>query len=63
MMSSPGPPFSTIANNPAFGPAVLRGFLLSTHSTTNPPFTMPDPHLSDRQLDAVITFSLRRQNE
>ncbi len=64
MVSSPGPPFSTIANSPTVSPAVLRSFLLTTHSTTNPPFTMPNPHLSDRQLNAVIAYilSLRGQN-
>ena len=63
-MSSPGLPFRTIANSPTVTAAVLRGFLLTTHSTTTPPFTMPNPRLSKRQLDAVIAYilSLRGQN-
>lgn len=63
-MSHPGPPFRDIANQPGITPASLRTFLLITHSTTEPPFTMPNPRLSDRQIDAMIAYiiSLRGQN-
>ncbi len=62
-MSSPGPPFRDIATRAEVTPASLRRFMLTAHSTTTPPFTMPNPKLSDRQLDAVIAgiLSLRGQ--
>jgi mono/diheme cytochrome c family protein len=58
MMSSPGPPFRVIANRTEVTAPSLRTFLTTTHSTTNPPFTMPNPKLSDRQLDGVIDYIL-----
>jgi len=63
MMSSPGPPFREIAERATVSAASLRQFMLTAHSSTNPPFTMPNPKLSDRQLDAVIAYilSLRGQ--
>jgi len=63
VMSSPGPPFRAIANRADTTPASLRHFMLTAHSATTPPFTMPNPKLSDRQLDAVIAYilSLRAQ--
>jgi mono/diheme cytochrome c family protein len=64
VMSHPGPPFRDIANRPGVTADGLRTFLLTTHSTTEPPFTMPNPRLSDRQVDAMIVYilSLRGQN-
>jgi mono/diheme cytochrome c family protein len=63
VMSSPGPPFRAIANRAEVTPASLRHFMLTAHSATTPPFTMPNAKLSDRQLDAVIAYilSLRGQ--
>jgi mono/diheme cytochrome c family protein len=63
VMTNPGPPFRTIANRPGVDAAYLREFLLSTHSTTTPPFTMPNPELSDHQTNAVVSYilSLRGQ--
>ncbi len=58
MMTNPGPPFRDIANNPAITPAAIRTFLVTTHSTTTPPFTMPDPHLTNRQIDGVVAYIL-----
>jgi len=57
-ISSPGPPFRVIANRTDVTATSLRTFLTTTHSTTVPPFTMPNPRLSDRQLDAVIEYIL-----
>jgi mono/diheme cytochrome c family protein len=64
VMSNPGPPFREIANKPGITPESLRTFLLLTHSTTEPPFTMPNPRLSDPQIDEMIAYilSLRGQN-
>lgn len=64
MLTNPGPPFAEIARRPGISPAYLRDFLLHTHSSTNPPFTMPNPSLTDRQIDAMIAYilSLRGQN-
>jgi mono/diheme cytochrome c family protein len=64
VMSHPGPPFRDIANQPGITPQSLRTFLLITHSTTEPPFAMPNPRLSDPQIDAMIAYilSLRGQN-
>ena len=63
MMSTPGPSFRDIANHAGVSAESLRRFMLTTHSTTTPPFTMPNPKLTDRQLDAVIAYilSLRGQ--
>ena len=63
MLTNPGPPFRTIANRAGVTPLSLRNFLLTTHSSTTPPFTMPNPQLSDRQIDAVVAYilSLRTQ--
>jgi mono/diheme cytochrome c family protein len=63
MQSNAGPPFRDIANNPQITPAALRTFMEITHSTTTPPFTMPNPRLSEQQVDAVIAYmmSLRGQ--
>jgi mono/diheme cytochrome c family protein len=58
VMSNPGPPFRDIANNPAITPAALRTFLLTAHANTVPPFTMPNPQLSDQQINAMIAYIL-----
>lgn len=63
VMSSPGPPFREIANRPEVSPASLRQFMLTAHSSTTPPFTMPNPKLSDRQLDAVIAYILSQRGQ
>lgn len=63
VMSNPGPPFRDIANRPGITAAALRTFLVTAHSSTNPPFTMPNPRLTDVQIDAIIAYilSLRGQ--
>ena len=63
VMTNPGPPFRTIANLPGVDAIFLRNFLTTAHSTTMPPFTMPNPELSSRQIDAMIVYilSLRGQ--
>ena len=62
VMPNPGPPFRDIANRPEITPAALDTFLRIAHASTFPPFTMPTPHLSDRQINAMIAYilSLRR---
>jgi len=59
----PGPPFRDIANRPEITPAALRTFLQIAHSSTFPPFTMPNPHLSDRQIDAMIAYILSMREQ
>jgi mono/diheme cytochrome c family protein len=59
----PGPPFRDIANRPEITPAALRTFLRIAHSSTFPPFTMPNPHLSDRQIDAMIAYILSMREQ
>jgi mono/diheme cytochrome c family protein len=58
VMSSPGPPFHDIANRPDVTAASLRTFLTTTHSSTRPPFTMPNPHLTERQLEDMVAYIL-----
>lgn len=63
VMSHPGRPFRDIANQQGVTADSLRTFLLTTHSTTDPPFTMPNPQLTDQQIGAMIAYilSLRGQ--
>ena len=62
-MKDPGPPFSDIANRPEITPAALRTFLRIAHASTFPPFTMPNPRLSDRQIDAMIAYILSMRGQ
>lgn len=63
VMSSPGPPFRDIANRPGITKEALRTYLLATHSTTEPPFTMPNPRLTDRQIDAILAYILSQRDQ
>jgi mono/diheme cytochrome c family protein len=63
VMSNPGPPFRDIANRPEITQAALRTFLRIAHASTFPPFTMPNPHLSDQQIDAMIAYILSMRGQ
>jgi Cytochrome c len=58
VLYKPAPPFLVIANRPNTTEASLRQFLLTTHSTMRPTFTMPNPALADYQLNAIVAYLL-----
>jgi mono/diheme cytochrome c family protein len=58
VLRNPGPPFRDIANSPDTTRASLRTILTTTHSSSTPPFAMPNPHLTEGQLQDVVGYIL-----
>jgi mono/diheme cytochrome c family protein len=58
VLRNPGPPFHDIANRPDTTCASLRMMLTTGHSSGTPPFSMPNPHLTERQLRDVVGYIL-----
>ena len=54
-LNQPAPSFTAIANRPSFDPATLRTFLTGSHATLGAS-GMPNPRLSDRQIDNVVVY-------
>ncbi len=57
-LNQPAPSFTAIANRPSLDPSSLRSFLAGSHASG-----MPNPRLTDQQIDNVIGYlqSLRRR--
>jgi len=51
-----GPAFQTIADRPHVTAAKLREHLLTTHTNAMIPLSMPNPHLSDDELNKIIDY-------
>ena len=51
-----GPPFADIANGPRAAPDALRDFLDSTHSDIGHAGAMPNPQLTDRQIEEIAAY-------
>lgn len=58
VLRNPGPPFRDIANRPGTTGASLRTILTTTHSSSTPPFSMPNPHLTEGQLQDMVGYIL-----
>ena len=56
ILKNPGPSFVSIANGRGVTAESVRAFIRTTHSTTTPPFTMPNPQLADYQADAIVSY-------
>jgi len=57
-LAKPAATFLSIANRRNVTAESLRAFLRTTHSTTTPPFKMPNPQLADYQTDAIVSYPL-----
>ncbi len=57
-LRNPGPSFRDIANRPDTTCASLRAILTTTHSSSTPPFSMPNPHLTEGQLRDMVGYIL-----
>jgi mono/diheme cytochrome c family protein len=57
-LRNPGPPFRDVANRPDTTCASLRMTLTTTHSSSTPPFSMPNPHLTEGQLRDMVGYIL-----
>ncbi len=51
-----GPPFAEIAKGPRAAPEALRDFVHSTGSDVSHPSAMPNPSLTDRQIDEITAY-------
>ena len=58
ILRKPAPRFDAIANKPATSAESLRAFLTTTHRTIANPDGMPNPQLTDQQVEEVIRFIL-----
>jgi len=60
-LNQPAPSFTAIANRPTLDPASLRSFLTGNHATLGAG-GMPNPRLTDRQIDNIVSYlqSLRK---
>jgi len=54
-LNQPAPSFAAIANRPSFDPSSLRTFLAGSHATLGAS-GMPNPRLTDRQIDNVVVY-------
>ena len=52
----PPPPFLQIVNRPSFSADGLRHFLTSGHRRLGPDQAMPNPRLSESQVEAVVAY-------
>ncbi|QHP71286.1 c-type cytochrome [Bradyrhizobium sp. LCT2] len=53
----PSPPgFLEIVNRPSFSAAELRRFLASSHRRLGPDQSMPNPRLSEYQIEAIVAY-------
>lgn len=57
-LRDPGPSFRAIANRPRVSAGSLRHFIESTHPVSAAPHEMPNPQLTDDQLDDVVAYIL-----
>ncbi len=62
ILDHPAPPFRTIAKRPDTTEASLKHFLLTTHSTMQPSFSMPNPGLADYQVNALVAYLMTLKN-
>jgi mono/diheme cytochrome c family protein len=53
---TPGPPFAEIARGERAAPEALRGFLHATHSNMSHPGAMPNPELTDSQIEEISAY-------
>ena len=51
-----GPPFAQIAKGPRATPDALRDFLHSTQADVSHPNAMPNPGLTERQIDDLAAY-------
>ena len=51
-----GRPFSTIAKDAYTSPQALKSYLGSTHATISHPGAMPNPELTDRQIEEIAAY-------
>jgi mono/diheme cytochrome c family protein len=51
-----GPPFAEIAKGPRATPDSLRDFLRSTHADVSHPHEMPNPEVTERQIDDLAAY-------
>ena len=53
---TPGPPFSQIAKGERAAPEALRDFLHATHSNMSHPGAMPNPELTEGQIEEISAY-------
>jgi mono/diheme cytochrome c family protein len=53
---TPGPPFAEIAKGERAAPEALRDFLHATHSNMSHPGAMPNPELTDAQIEEIAAY-------
>ena len=58
-----GPPFAEIAKGSRAAPEALRDFLHSTHSDVGHPGAMPNPALTERQIDEIAAYLATMRGE
>ena len=51
-----GPTFAEIAKAPHATPSALRDFLRSTHANVSHPSAMPNPELTEQQIDDLAAY-------
>ena len=52
----PGPSFAEIAKGTHAAPDALRTLLTSTQSDVSHPYAMPNPELTERQIDEISAY-------
>ena len=57
-----GPAFQEIANTPQITPAKLREHLLTTHTNSMIPLSMPNPNLSQDELNKIVDYIVSLKN-
>ena len=53
---TPGPPFTEIAKGERAAPEPLRDFLHATHSNMSHPGAMPNPELTEGQIEEISAY-------
>jgi hypothetical protein len=59
---TPRPPFAEIAKGERAAPEALRDFLHATHSNMSHPGAMPNPELTDSQIEEISPHCAGRNN-
>jgi hypothetical protein len=55
-LSFPAPSFAELVRRPSFTDASLRQLLASNHRRVGPDQAMPNPRLSDSQIEEIVAY-------